>query len=342
MANYPKKVVQVSQNSKFRWIILSLSLSIILMVIKFSAYYLTCSNAILSDALESIINVIASGFAFYSIYLSSQPKDTDHPYGHGKIEYFSSGFEGALIIIAGVWIAVEAVQHLLHPQPIQHLDWGLLLILFTVIVNGIVGYYLQKVGKSTRSEALIADGKHLMTDSLSSVLILVGLGLLILTGLQWIDSAASLVLSLVIFYNGFTLIRGSVAALMDQTDPELLERIVNILKNHKRAYWIDVHNMRIQKYGSDLHIDCHLTLPYYWDLRQVHEAVQEFEEALEKDAGGHVEFFIHVDPCLPECCHYCRLADCPVRAEAFRKDIDWSIHNLSKNQKHFVEPEGDS
>ncbi|WP_428655464.1 cation diffusion facilitator family transporter [Runella sp.] len=331
--------MQVSQNSKFRWIILSLSLSIVLMVIKFSAYYLTRSNAILSDALESIINVIASSFAFYSIYLSSQPKDLDHPYGHGKIEYFSSGFEGALIIIAGVLIAVEAVQHLLHPLPIQHLDWGLLLILVTVVLNGVVGYYLQKVGKETRSDALIADGKHLMTDSLSSVLILIGLGLLILTGLQWIDSAASLILSLVIFYNGFTLIRGSVAALMDQTDPELLERIVNILKNHKRDYWIDVHNMRIQKYGPDLHIDCHLTLPYYWDLRQVHQAVHEFEEALEEDTGGHVEFFIHVDPCLPECCKYCRLVDCPVRAEAFRKDIDWSTHNLSKNQKHFVEPD---
>ncbi len=309
------------------------------MVIKFTAYYLTRSNAILSDALESIINVIASGFAFYSIYLSSQPKDHDHPYGHGKIEYFSSGFEGALIIIAGVLIAVEAVQHLIHPKPIQHLDWGLLLILLTVILNGVVGYYLQKVGKRTRSEALIADGKHLVTDSLSSVLILIGLGLLILTKLQWIDSAASLVLSLVIFYNGFSLIRGSVAALMDQTDPELMARIVDILKNHKRDYWIDVHNMRIQKYGPDLHIDCHLTLPYYWDLRQVHQAVHEFEEALKAETEGNVEFFIHVDPCLPQCCKYCRLEDCPVRAKAFKKDIDWSIHNLSKNQKLFVEPD---
>lgn len=140
------------------------------MTIKFTAYYMTRSNAILSDALESIINVIASGFAFYSIYLSAQPKDDDHPYGHGKIEYFSSGFEGALIIIAGIWIAVEAIQHLIHPQPLQHLDWGILLILLTVIVNGIVGYYLQRVGKYTRSEALIADGKHLVTDSISSVL----------------------------------------------------------------------------------------------------------------------------------------------------------------------------
>lgn len=329
--------MQVSQKSKFRWIIVSLVLSIILMSIKFAAFYLTHSNAILSDALESIINVIASAFAFYSIYLSSQPKDHDHPYGHGKIEFFSSGFEGALIIIAGVWIAVEAVQHLLHPQPVEHLDWGVLLILLTVIINGALGYYLQKVGKTTRSEALIADGKHLVTDSLSSVLILVGLGLLMLTNIQWIDSAASLVLSLVIFYNGFKLIRTSVGALMDETDPELFEHAIDILRNHKQDYWVDVHNMRIQKYGSDLHIDCHLTLPYYWDLQQVHQAVHEFEDALEANYVGNVELFIHADPCLPDCCKYCRLEGCPVRSKAFKKDIDWSIHNLSKNQKHFVE-----
>lgn len=329
--------MQVSQKSKFRWIIVSLVLSIILMSIKFAAYYLTHSNAILSDALESIINVIASAFAFYSIYLSSQPKDHDHPYGHGKIEFFSSGFEGALIIIAGVWIAVEAIQHLLHPQPVEHLDWGVLLILLTVVINGALGYYLQKVGKTTRSEALVADGKHLVTDSLSSVLILVGLGLLMLTKIQWIDSAASLVLSLVIFYNGFKLIRTSVGALMDETDPELFEHAVDILRNHKQDYWIDVHNMRIQKYGSDLHIDCHLTLPYYWDLQQVHKAVHEFEDALEANYVGNVELFIHADPCLPDCCKYCRLEGCPVRSKAFKKDIDWSIHNLSKNQKHFVE-----
>ncbi|MFN8346430.1 MAG: cation diffusion facilitator family transporter [Spirosomataceae bacterium] len=336
-ANYPERVVQDSQNSKFRWIILSLVLSIILMLLKFTAYYLTRSNAILSDALESIINVIASGFAFYSIYLSAQPKDDDHPYGHGKIEYFSSGFEGALIIIAGIWIAVEAVGHLIHPQPIQHIDWGLWLILLTVVLNGLMGYYLQKAGKQTHSEALIADGKHLITDSISSILILVGLGLLIITGWQWIDSASSLVLSLVIFYNGFKLIRRSIAALMDETDPEIFDFAVNILKEQKRSYWIDIHNMRIQKYGSDLHIDCHLTLPYYWDLRQVHEAVHEFEETFESNHPGHVELFIHADPCLPECCSYCRLKDCSFRSGSFHKDIDWSAQNLSKNQKHFVE-----
>ncbi|TAG50603.1 MAG: cation transporter, partial [Runella slithyformis] len=212
------KAVQSNQKSKFKWISISFGVSVVLLIIKFTAYYLTRSNAILSDALESIINVIASGFAFYSIYLSAQPRDPNHPYGHGKIEYFSSGFEGALIVIAGILIVIEAVLRLLTPQPIVHLEWGFGLLLLTVLVNGALGYYLQKIGKQTTSEALMADGKHLQTDSYSSILILAGLVLISLTGFQWLDSVVSLVLSVLIFYNGYALIRRSVAALMDETD----------------------------------------------------------------------------------------------------------------------------
>ena len=314
-------------------------MSVVLLLVKFTAYYLTQSNAILSDALESIINVIASGFAFYSIYLSGQPRDPNHPYGHGKIEYFSSGFEGALIVIAGVVIVIEAVQRLLTPQPVAHLEWGFGLLLITVVVNGILGYYLQKVGKETQSEALIADGKHLVTDGFSSVMILIGLVLIVLTGAEWLDSVVSLMLSLVIFYNGYVLIRRAVSALMDEADPKLLENVVATIKSNKRNHWIDVHNLRLQRYGSDLHVDCHLTLPYYWDLRQVHDAVHEFEETLKDSAVGGVEIFIHSDPCLPNCCHYCRLSSCQVREAAFTHNVEWNVDNLSKNQKHFVETE---
>ncbi|MCU0338627.1 MAG: cation diffusion facilitator family transporter [Spirosomaceae bacterium] len=327
--------MQDSQKSKLRWIIVSFVLSVVLLAVKFGAYYITHSNAILSDALESIINVIASGFAFYSVYLSAKPRDKDHPYGHGKIEYFSSGFEGGLIVVAGMLIVWEAIQRLRFPRPVEHLDWGILLIFITVLLNGGLGYYLTRLGERTRSEALRADGHHLLTDSLSSVLILVGLGILWLTGWSWIDSAFSLLLSLVIFYNGFLLIRRAVAALMDETDPELLNEIVETLKAQKHPEWIDVHNMRVQKYGSDLHIDCHLTLPFYWDLKKAHDTVHDFEEILKRNTTGEVEIFIHADPCLPDCCHYCRM-DCPFRFSAFEKDVQWSAHNLSENQKHFV------
>jgi cation diffusion facilitator family transporter len=328
--------VQENQNKKSKWIRLSFGVSFLLMLIKFWAFYLTNSNAILSDALESIINVIASGFAFYSIYLSSLPRDPNHPYGHGKIEYFSSGFEGALIIMAGVLIVLSAIDRLLEPQPITHLDWGSALIAITILVNFGLGHYLQKIGKSTRSEALIADGKHLVVDSVSSVIILVGLLFVYLTNIAWLDAAVSLLVSVLIFYNGFRIIRRSVAALMDEIDSELLNDVISIIKNHKKHEWIDVHNLRIQKYGSDLHIDCHLTLPYYWNLRQVHDSVHDFEEIVEKNTTGRLEVFIHADPCLPECCHYCKL-NCTKRSESFKNDIDWDVTKLTTNQKHFVE-----
>ena len=327
--------MQVSQNSKLRWIKISFGLSIVLTITKFVAYYFTNSNAILSDALESIINVLASGFAFYSINFASKPRDGNHPYGHGKIEYFSSGFEGALIIIAGIWIIEEAVGRLLNAQTIQNLGWGGGLIAVTAIANVIVGNYLQKVGKETRSEALIADGKHLITDSYSSVIILIGLILVYFTGLIWIDAAASILLSIFIFYNGYWLIRTAVSALMDETDVDLVNQVVGIIKENKREDWIDVHNLRVQKYGSDLHIDCHLTLPYYWDLKQVHESVHSFEEIFEAENSGQTEIFIHADPCLPECCKYCTI-ECAVRTQTFEQEIDWNVEKLVKNQKLFV------
>lgn len=322
--------------AKFRWILTSFFVSILLLILKFTAYYITHSNAILSDALESIINVLASGFAFYSIYLSSQPRDPNHPYGHGKIEYFSSGFEGGLIFLAGGVIVYEAVIRLLHPEPIQQIGWGIGLIFISVLANGVLGYFLVKSGKKTQSEALIADGKHLLTDTYSSILILIGLVLVQLTGIQKIDSIVSLMLSVIIFYSGYQLMRRAFGALMDEHDPEIMAHIVDVLNQHKKDEWIDVHNLRIQKYGSDLHIDCHLTLPRYWTLSTVHDYVHDFEQKIGQNTVGNLEVFIHSDPCLPECCSYCRIKDCNVRSTTHAIDMVWNADMLAKNQKHFA------
>jgi cation diffusion facilitator family transporter len=322
-------------NTKFRWILTSFIVSISLLLVKFWGYYLTHSNAILSDALESIINVLASGFAFYSVYLSDQPRDANHPYGHGKIEYFSSGFEGALIFFAGGFIVYEAIQRLFTPEPIHELGWGIALVSISILVNGTVGYFLVKEGKKTRSEALIADGKHLLTDTYSSILIVVGLGLVAITGYQKTDSIVSIILSIVIFYNGYKLMRKAFGALMDEHDPELMKHMVDVLKKNKKDEWIDVHNLRIQKYGSDLHIDCHLTLPHYWNLSKVHESVHDFEQNIKQNTIGELELFVHTDPCLAECCGHCRVGICAVRAEAHTYDVVWDAHTLAANQKHF-------
>jgi cation diffusion facilitator family transporter len=322
---------------KQRLILLSFVASLVLTILKFFAYYLTDSNAILSDALESIINVIASGFAFYSIRLASLPKDTNHPYGHGKIEFFSAGFEGALIVIASLFIGYEAIVRLLNPTPLHNLGSGSLLIAFTVLINGALGYLLVQEGQKARSLALTADGKHLLSDSVSSVLLLVSVGLVFLTGQVWIDSVASLLFGLIIAYNGVLLVRKSVAGLMDESDVLLMKKVVATIRDHKKDAWIDVHNLRVQQYGSDLHIDCHLTMPYYWPLNQVHEVIHDFENILKSDHPGETEIFVHSDPCLPDCCHFCRLSDCPVRSFPFERDIDWDEMNLTKNQKLFLE-----
>ena len=330
--------MQINQNKlKQRLILLSFIASILLTGLKFFAYYLTSSNAILSDALESIINVIASGFAFYSIYLSAQPKDRNHPYGHGKIEFFSAGFEGALIIIASLFIIIEAVKRIMDPAPIQNLAQGSVFILFTIIVNTAIGYKLLTDGRKMNSLALVADGRHLMTDSISSLVLIVSVGLIMLTGYVWIDSAASLLFGLFLAYNGFLLVSKSVAGLMDAVDDALLEKVVQTLKVNKKTEWIDVHNLRVQQYGSDLHIDCHLTLPYYWELQKVHETIHNFENILKDSHTGETEIFVHADPCLYQCCYFCRVADCPVRQHAFIKDIDWDAASLVKNEKLYNE-----
>ncbi|MHA4740865.1 cation diffusion facilitator family transporter [Dyadobacter sp. MSC1_007] len=330
--------MQINQNKlKQRLIMLSFIASILLTGLKFFAFYLTSSNAILSDALESIINVIASGFAFYSVYLSAQPKDRNHPYGHGKIEFFSAGFEGALIIIASLFIIIEAVKRLMDPAPIQNLAEGSGFILFTILVNTAIGYKLLTEGKRANSLALIADGKHLMSDSVSSVVLIFSVGLIMLTGYAWIDSVASLLFGVFLAYSGSQLVSKSVAGLMDASDELLLEKVVQTLRDHKKDEWIDVHNLRVQQYGSDLHIDCHLTLPYYWELQKVHETIHEFENILKNPQPGETEIFVHADPCVYQCCYFCRIDDCPVRQHAFVKDIDWDAAKLVKNEKLYNE-----
>ncbi|WP_229380006.1 cation diffusion facilitator family transporter [Fibrella forsythiae] len=332
--------MKLLQDAKTRWMALSLLVGTILLVLKFTAFFLTNSTAILTDALESIVNVIASGFALYSLYIAGQPRDLNHPYGHGKVEYLSSGFEGALILSAGLVIIYEAVVSFFEPTTLTDLGWGLALIASTTAANALMGYALTKQGKQADSLALVADGKHLLVDSVSSVVVIVGVGLVWFTGWMWLDRVLALALSLFIIYNGWSLVRESVGRLLDETDMPTIDKVVTVLAENRHRNWIDVHNLRVQKYGADLHIDCHLTLPYYWDLLNTHDEVHRFEETLQQGFSSEVEIFVHADPCLEECCHYCRVANCPVRVHEFVRDIVWTAENLPLNQKHFV-PLGD-
>lgn len=318
-----------------RAILISLCASILLMLAKFIAYFITNSNAILTDAAESIVNVLASGFAFYSIYLATLPKDENHPYGHGKVEFFSVFVEGILICIAGVVILIKSVYSLFYGNEVSDLYNGALIIAGTGLINLVIGLFLIKTGKANKSLTLEADGKHLLTDALSSAGLVVGIVIIQLTQILWLDSVISVLLGIYIVFSGYKLTRRSVGGLMDESNLELVEEVVKILQKNRQPSWIDIHNLRAQQYGADLHIDCHVTLPYYFDLNTVHQEISAIDKLINQSVNHQTELFIHADPCLPACCHYCKMENCPVRAEAFRGEIKWDMENVTKNQKHF-------
>ncbi len=322
-------------NRQMRLVLLSLVTGIVLMLIKFVAYFITESNAIFSDAAESIVNIVASGFAYYSIYLAAQPKDENHPYGHGKVEFFSVFVEGGMIFIAGSIILIKSIYSIFSPQPISNVDEGMYLILASSLINFAVGFYLMKRGKALRSLTIEADGKHLQVDAYSSIGLIAGLLIMKLTGLAWIDLALSFALGTFILYNGYKLLRKSISGLMDESDSEVIEEVVSILNKNRKPEWIDVHNLRVQRYGQELHIDCHLTLPNYYSLNKVHDSISDFDQMLNTNLDAKTEFFIHADPCMPECCHYCKVENCPIRSEEYSKHIEWTTINVTKNMKHF-------
>jgi cation diffusion facilitator family transporter len=321
---------------KSRFILISFLTGLVLSAIKFTAWGMTGSNAILTDALESVINIVASGFAFYSIYLSSQPRDFLHPYGHGKIEFFSAGFEGALIVLAGLFILIESLRNLFNPPQLEQLPLGSILIGLTALANGGLGWWLERKGREMTSITLEADGKHLISDSISSVVLVIGIVLISLTGYDWLDSVLSAGFAFIILLQGYRLVRRSVAGLMDEANLSTLGKIIEELNGQRHSEWIDIHNLRVQQYGADWHIDCHLTLPYYFSLQQVHTEVETVKTHLLDISEGQLEVFIHADPCLPpENCEACPYAACHVREAIFEKTLPRTIEHLVTDSKHF-------
>lgn len=322
---------------KQRLILLALIFGIAISAAKFYAFLVSDSITVLTDALESLINVVASSFALYSVWLSSQPKDFDHPYGHGKIEFFSSGLEGVLIILAGIFLIGHSIIHLIHPIEIQNINIGLWVALISGLVNGLLGYFLVYEGNKTQSPALHAEGQHLKLDALNGIFIILALSLSYFFHFTWIDPLASILLAILMLFQGFKLIKSATGALMDERDEATYEKLIALITQKQKETWIDLHNLRIQQYGGDLHIDCHLTLPRYWNLTQVHDEIHEFEETIGNLYDANIEVFVHADPCLDDCCSHCSISDCQIRKENFKKKIEWNKVNLGLNQKHFVE-----
>jgi cation diffusion facilitator family transporter len=310
------------------------AVSIILLVVKFIAYYSTHSVSILTDALESIVNVVAGLIGLYSLYIAAKPRDMDHPYGHGKAEFLSAAIEGTMIGSAGAIILYKAVQHLINPVELHKIDFGMLLVSITAVINFIVGYYCLRTGRKNNSAALIASGSHLQTDTWSTVGIIAGLALLYFTGYNWIDSAVAGAFGVFIIFTGYRIVRSSVAGIMDEADVKLLGKMVQVLNANRRENWVDLHNLRVIKYGSVLHVDCHLTVPWFLNVHEAHREIDALAELIRKEFGESLELFVHSDGCLPFSCRICNKADCTERKNNFEKQIGWTLDNISKNKKH--------
>jgi cation diffusion facilitator family transporter len=324
------------QQKVLPYIRISFIVSFIICIVKFWAFIVTGSLVILSDALESIINVAGAAFAWYSVYLAGKPKDLDHPYGHGKIEFFSIGFEGGMIFLAGIGILVQAIMYFIQPNELVKLDTGIWLSSIAGAANFILGSVLLMKGRQTNSLTLKGNGDHILSDGYTSLGVIAALLLIKVTGIKWIDPLASVIAAAILIYTGSKLVRKAIRGLMDEMDMNLVDEIISILVKNRNNHWIDIHNLRVQHYGNNYHVDCHVTLPYYFSLEEVHQEITEmdkvFNQSFEK---GTIEFFIHTDPCVEHSCSHCLLSDCSVRRTAFIKKVEWNKENILPNKKHY-------
>lgn len=328
---------QEKKNSNLKlqlWIAIA---SMVLLGAKFVAYFLTHSVAVLTDALESIVNVAAAFIGLYSLYISSKPRDREHPYGHGKAEYISAAVEGTLVFSAGALIIYKSIRSLFEPYAIVNLDTGILLIGITGVVNCLLGSLASRQGKKNGSLALTASGRHLQTDSYSTFAVIGGLILITITGQQWMDAVFAMVFALFILFTGYKIVRGSIAGIMDEADTLLLSSMVDILNANRRDNWVDMHNLRVIKYGHVLHVDCHLTVPWYLNVHEAHTEVEALANLIREHFGDAMELFAHSDGCLYFQCHICDKLNCPVRQHPFRNEIMWTVNNVLDNKKHGIE-----
>lgn len=314
-------------------------MAVVLFAVKVIAYLITHSVAILTDAMEGTVNVAAGVIGLYSLYVAAKPSDADHPYGHGKAEFISSAVEGTLITVAGTLIVYEAIKGILYPRPIQKLDYGIILISITAAINFIVGHLSIRQGKKNHSLALIASGKHLKTDTYTTLGIIVGLAAIYITKLAWLDSAVAIIFAFVIILTGYRIVRQSIAGIMDEADTELLANMVELLSKNRRENWIDLHNLRVIKYGGQLHVDAHVTVPWYLNVHEAHREVDAIGELIRKEYGNSLEMFMHTDGCLYFQCSLCAKENCPVRQHSFTGRINWNMENVLSNRKHGADRE---
>lgn len=274
---------------------LSIFAGISTLLLKTYAFWITDSVTLLSDAAESVINLIAATTAFIAIRLSERPADETHTYGHEKIEYFSSGFEGALILFAALSIGVMGIHRLIFPKPLQTIETGILISFLASLINAAVGITLLIVGKKHQSIVLEADGKHLMTDVFTTAGVLTGLFLAKVSGFDWLDPVLAIGVAMLLLYTSLELVWKSFKGLMDHALPEKeLAVIREIISLHLEA-GMTFHALRSRQAGAKKFVDFHLLLPGVVSIKDAHQRMEKIEHAI-KSQIKDCELQIHAEP----------------------------------------------
>lgn len=275
---------------------LSFWVGVLMLVIKAGAWWLTRSSAILSDAAESVVHVGAVAFVVYSLRLSLKPPDDDHPYGHAKISFFSAGFEGGLISLAGLFILFEAIRQWTAGIGPEHLGVGTGLVTLALVINGALGWHLVRLGRSHQSLILVANGKHVLTDAWTSIGVLVGLGLTVLTGWMGFDPLCAILVAVNLLFSGVRLLWQSAEGLMDRADPQIQDRLVARLDTATERHGITWHRARHRHLGDGHWVDFHLVFEDQTSVRDAHEVATEIEKEIRDELGKSTVVTSHLEP----------------------------------------------
>lgn len=326
------QVKDASQTLKWGKIALAVSAS--LMLAKMGVYFITGSVAVLSDAIESVINIATSGFALYAVWLASLPRDKEHPYGHGRVEYIAEAGEGVAITVAGLAILLVAFSRSSGHESMDASALGIVLIGLIAVVTYIAGTVIVRAGKQTKSPTLVADGLHIRADAITTIGAFVGVVLVYITGLQWIDQAVAGLLGAWLVWSGGRLLFGASANLMDQADPALLDELGGVFQEVREPGWVAPHLTRVHRLGQSIHVDMHMVFPRYWPLERAHDASRTLEKALEAHYGPDADLMLHMEACTPVSCSYCDVSACPVRATPFEGRRVWTGEYIAAPFRH--------
>lgn len=326
------KPTKATQNLKFRVQKNIAIASFLLFVGKLVAYYLTNSVGILTDALESTVNVTTGFITLYAIYISLKPKDANHPFGHGKAEFLSASIEGFLIIIAGLIIIFEAIKRLFVPAEVAQLDVGIIIVALAGFFNYLIGWYSIRVGQKNNSIALVSGGKHLQSDTYSSIGLVIGLVLLYYTHKAWLDSFIALIFGTIIIVTGLKILKETTSNLMDEADFQLIEQFGTLINENKPDEWIDIHNFRLVKYGDSFHINCDLVLAWDTNLSAAHREGEKLKELLVSNFDQDIVLNLHTDECFGKYCKYCKRTNCPARTVEYTCKIKFDLEKFTSEK----------